>query len=140
MKTIILIIGSVLISEFSFTQSYSVSIVANGFPSSEGVAVIRIYNQENGFPKDETKAYKVVKSTITNKQCNTMVDLPIDNYAFVIFHDKNSNGKIDKNWTGMPVESLGLSNYEKMGKPSYEKAKVLVKSDTTVEVNVQSMF
>ena len=56
----------------------------------------------------------------------TLADLPYgENYTIAIFHDVNDNGKMDKNFVGVPKEPYGFSNNarSKWGPPKYEIAK-----------------
>jgi len=56
--------------------------------------------------------------------------------AIKLFHDENSNQKLDIGWTG-PEERYGFSNSARglMGPPDYEKARFqLPASEQTVEI------
>ena len=46
-------------------------------------------------------------------------------YALSAFHDQNSNGKLDTNFLGMPIEDYCASNNARgvLGPPSFEDAK-----------------
>jgi uncharacterized protein (DUF2141 family) len=46
-------------------------------------------------------------------------------YGLSAFHDENSNGKLDTNFVGMPIEDYGASNNARnpFGPPSFEDAK-----------------
>jgi uncharacterized protein (DUF2141 family) len=50
--------------------------------------------------------------------------VPLGVYAAQAFHDENDNGKIDRNFLGIPREGLGFSNDAKMrfGPPSFDDA------------------
>ncbi|MBI2367370.1 MAG: DUF2141 domain-containing protein [Deltaproteobacteria bacterium] len=37
-------------------------------------------------------------------------DVSYGDYGVAVFHDENSNGKMDKNLLGMPLEPYGFSN------------------------------
>ena len=37
-------------------------------------------------------------------------DIPPGTYAIAVFHDENANGKLDKNFLGIPCEGYGASN------------------------------
>ena len=66
-------------------------------------------------------------------------DLPAGDYAFAVFHDANSNGKLDKNMLGMPTEDYAFSNNAlgKMGPPSFEQARIsLPAAGATVRVTL----
>lgn len=50
-------------------------------------------------------------------------DVDGDNIALLVYHDENTNGRIDKNFIGIPREPLALSNnYRPKGPPSYSRA------------------
>lgn len=50
-------------------------------------------------------------------------------YALSIFHDKNANGKLEKNFMGIPTEPYGFSNDAPavFGPPKYDDAKFEVR-------------
>lgn len=51
-------------------------------------------------------------------------EVPYGIYAVKVFHDENSNGKLDTNFVGFPTEGFGFSNdaMGKFGPPSFEQA------------------
>jgi uncharacterized protein (DUF2141 family) len=56
--------------------------------------------------------------------------IPYGTYAAKIFHDENSNDKLDTNFVGYPKEAFGFSMdaMGKFGPPSFEEAKFEVAS------------
>ena len=54
----------------------------------------------------------------------TFEELKPGNYAVVAFHDKNKNGKLDKNIVTKPTEPYGFSNNARgvFGPPNFEAA------------------
>ena len=40
----------------------------------------------------------------------TVPNVPPGRYAVQAFHDRNGNGKVDRNFLGIPTESVGFSN------------------------------
>jgi uncharacterized protein (DUF2141 family) len=60
-------------------------------------------------------------------------DVPYGDYGAAVFHDENSNGKMDKNFVGIPLEPYGFSNGVRvvLGPPKWENAKFVVKSSAT---------
>jgi uncharacterized protein (DUF2141 family) len=59
-------------------------------------------------------------------------------YAVMVFHDENSNGKLDKNILGIPKEGYGASNNlaRKMRPPTFDEARFSISSDQSVEVKL----
>lgn len=53
--------------------------------------------------------YQVLDVTAVGKS-QTVFDLPTGRYAIAVYHDLNSNGKLDKNLLGIPKEPYGFSN------------------------------
>lgn len=50
--------------------------------------------------------------------------LPPGQYAVMVMHDENENGKLDTNFIGMPTEGYGFSNDPKvLRKPTFEEAR-----------------
>ncbi len=60
-------------------------------------------------------------------------------YAVAVFHDLNGNGRLDRNFIGLPSEPYGFSNdVGRRGPPNFEGALITVKEpSTTVRVTVR---
>jgi uncharacterized protein (DUF2141 family) len=91
-----------------------------------GNLMIAVYNSEGTFLKQPAKGTGAPAAA----GANTLVfkDLPEGEYAFAVYHDVNSNGKMDKNIVGIPTEDYAFSNNAlgKMGPPSFASAKFAV--------------
>lgn len=58
-------------------------------------------------------------------------------YAVMITHDENDNGKMDTNVMGMPLEGYGFSNNPQvMRKPTWDEARFTV-TDSDVAIDVE---
>lgn len=55
-------------------------------------------------------------------------DLPPGIYAVQAWHDANDNGRIDRNWLGLPTEAIGFSRDAPMrfGPPRFDDAAISV--------------
>ncbi|MEQ1668750.1 MAG: DUF2141 domain-containing protein, partial [Sulfuriferula sp.] len=54
----------------------------------------------------------------------TFNSLPAGNYAIIVYHDENDNGKLDLRLGMFPKEGYGLSNNLKpLGPPAYQDAR-----------------
>lgn len=128
---------------FSITQLMStdnvsmLSIKITGVPSDKGKLLVGVYNKKEGF-RDEKYTYKnltvnAVKGTMTVY----IPDLPNGNYAIAVFHDANENGKLDKNFLGIPTEKYGFSNdaMGAFGPPNFEDC--IVKIDGNKEISIK---
>lgn len=60
----------------------------------------------------------------------TFKELMPGQYAVMVTHDENGNGKLDSNVLGMPVEGYGFSNNPNvMRKPTWNEARFEIDSD-----------
>ncbi|MCT4628773.1 DUF2141 domain-containing protein [Winogradskyella sp.] len=138
MSTLIKIAVVLIISLVSFSskaqESYNLIIEVEEANSNDGKMFVAVYNEEAKFLR---KSYKGTKSKIVNNSCSvTFEDLPKGTYAVSIYHDKNNNGKLDRNFLGIPKESYGCSNDAKgfMGPPKWNDAKFELKTNKTITV------
>jgi len=96
-----------------------------GLHSDKGQVICALYSSRDGFPKQDEKAVARVSSAITQKQavCEFSEIAP-GTYAISVFHDENSNGKLDTKFMGIPREGVGASNGAKghFGPPKFESA------------------
>ena len=96
-----------------------------GMRSDQGNVMCALYASPDGFPKDGKKARAQASSSISNRQAEC--DFPgiaPGTYAVAVFHDENSNGRLDSNFMGIPREGVGASNDAKtrFGPPKFEDA------------------
>lgn len=54
----------------------------------------------------------------------TMKDIPAGRYAAALLHDENRDGKMNKNFIGLPLEGFGISRDARvlLGPPTFEAA------------------
>jgi uncharacterized protein (DUF2141 family) len=100
--------------------------------------MLAVYNSAGSFMQSAV----VSASIAAAKSDNTAVfkNLPAGEYAFAVYHDANSNGKMDRNLLGIPSEDYAFSNNAlgKMGPPSFEQARFsLPDAGATVRVSLR---
>lgn len=121
------------ISQIQSQEKFTLTIEIDGIKKQKGAVLVMLCNSEASFlEKGEGFTAKV-----SGEKVIATYSVPKGEYAFSFFHDKNSNGKFDTNFIGIPTEPYGFSNNAKgfMGPPSYEKAKFTVTKDTKVSVS-----
>ena len=106
--------------------SNSLKFVVAGLHSNTGEVDCALFASAEGFPGDTGKAIKTTKSKIENGQrvC-TFSGVDPGDYAVSVFHDENGNGKLDRNFMGMPKEGVGASNDAagRFGPPKFDDAR-----------------
>jgi uncharacterized protein (DUF2141 family) len=106
--------------------------------AATGNLMVAVYGSEATFLKQAAGATGAPAVAGTTQV--VLKDLPEGTYAFAVYHDANSNGKMDKNMVGMPTEDYAFSNNAmgKMGPPSYDSAKfALPAAGATVRVSLK---
>ena len=92
--------------------------------SRKGQLITMIFESEDGFPSNLGKAVRSVKSRGDDigKWVRTFGKLSFGEYAVVVYYDKNSNNKLDRNFFGSPKEPIGTSCNRKSGRLKFENA------------------
>jgi len=107
-------------------SSNAIRAAVTGLHSSDGEVDCALFNSPDGFPDHLEKAIKTIKSKIANEQAVCVFEgVAPGDYAISEFHDENRNGKLDRNFLGIPKEGVGASNGATghMGPPKYEAAR-----------------
>jgi outer membrane protein len=67
-----------------------------------------------------------------------LADIPDGSIAVLVYHDENANGRLDKNFIGIPREPLAISNnYQPKGPPTFSRASVEVPPGATVTMELE---
>jgi len=86
--------------------------------------VVAVYDKAENFLSEES-LMKLYMPVLQPGQMRIPVStLPSGTYALAIYHDEDDDGKLDKNWLGIPREPIGFSNDARgrMGPPKFEDA------------------
>ena len=121
--------SAVAISPMSTPVVASLTIEVSGVKERKGKLQVALYNSAKDFPETEPYRGEVLNITADNELQVVFKDLPPGDYAVAVYHDKNSNGKLDKNLLGIPVEDYGFSNDTRgtrLSAPSFDDAKLRV--------------
>ncbi|MBA4320776.1 MAG: hypothetical protein C0412_20485 [Flavobacterium sp.] len=134
-----LLIASLLsISSFGLAQNSNLTVTVSSIKNNTGLLTVELYNAEGKFLKT---SYKTVSSSIKlNTATVTFIGIPKAEYTVMAFHDENKNGKLDKNFIGMPKEAVACSNNAKgfMGPPKYEDAKFIITADSKISIKMNA--
>ncbi|WP_299677886.1 DUF2141 domain-containing protein [uncultured Dokdonia sp.] len=108
-----------------------IQVTITDIASDEGMLYVGLYNSETTFL---SKRYKGTRSKIKDgKVVVIFKDIPEGTYAVSVFHDENSNQKLDTNFMGIPKEDTGCSNNAKgfMSAPKWKDAKFILAGTAT---------
>ena len=122
-----------VLSIFSFFFSTgNLSVEVQNINNASGNIMLAVFEAEQDFLIDEkaifAKAYSIEQK---GSMTISIPDLPFGKYAIAVYHDANSNRKLDKNMFGVPKEAYGFSNgaRSKWRAPQYKEAQINFSSD-----------
>jgi uncharacterized protein (DUF2141 family) len=114
-------------------------VVGTGIEGSAGSFIVWVYQDADTWLSDRWRTQKVLPVTGNSRNGEITVELtlPPGEYALSVFHDVNDDGKLERNFIGLPKEPAGLSNNlrPKFGPPRFKDAKFSV-GDVLVEQRI----
>lgn len=121
----ILLLAPSLLAQSGVARESVLRVEINGLRNAHGQVACALFSSARDFPKNAEKAVAKTTSEIVHGQatCEFQGIAP-GTYAVSVFHDENSNGKLDTNLIGIPREGVGASNNAKgrFGPPKFAAA------------------
>lgn len=109
------------------------SVEIGKFKKKQGFLVVLVYDSKETWLGDDIvmeRRISVAESVAyetsdTAELISLTIELPPGEYALSLYHDVNSNGKLDSNFIGIPKEPAVVSNNApaRFGPPKYRDAK-----------------
>ena len=132
MKTIhklLLLLGLIIFFSIAANAQSCVKVKVSGFRAFTGQLFISIYKTEDAFLKvGKEIATRVVKISDSSEAIVDICDLPSGWYAVALYHDEDSNNKMNTGFFGIPREPYGLSNniHPRFSYPKFNQCKFYV--------------
>jgi uncharacterized protein (DUF2141 family) len=114
-----------LLAQSQESQQNVIHVDIDGLRSDRGQVLCALFSSAADFPKKADRAVARAKSEISGRHAACEFhDVSPGTYAVSVFHDENSNGKLDTNFMGIPREGVGASNNAKgrFGPPKFSAA------------------
>ncbi len=96
------------VSNVSAENTSPFTLVIKGYEKVEGEIRIAMFDSREKYTKDPVHA--VVLPVTSDSLIWSVENLPHGEYAIAVYHDKNTNEKLDTNLLGVPKEQYGFSN------------------------------
>jgi uncharacterized protein (DUF2141 family) len=130
---------SLIVLLFSFIlsaqETFTLKVTVNNASVDDGKMVYSL-NTESQFMKSaplQTASIEIKDGVATA----VFENVPAGDYAVIVLHDKNANGKMDFSTNGMPQEAYGTSNNPmSYGPPTWVDAKFTIASDKEIIVRL----
>lgn len=130
-----LMLTSALFAVQAWAGDLTVEVI--GIAQAKGDVQVALFDQQGQWLRKAVASKKVVAAE--GKVEIVFENLPDGEYGLSVFHDLNSNGKLDMNMIGIPTEPYGFSNDAagSFGPPSFADAKVkLEQSKKTISIRL----
>ena len=132
--------GMTVMAADSTDLAANLRVVATNVKSDQGKIYIWVYDKKDDWLSDRYRTQKsvTVAGNRTDDTVTTELLLPAGEYALSVFQDVNDDGKLARNFIGIPKEPAGLSNNlrPRFGPPKYKDAKFAVTVGTMVEQKI----
>jgi len=118
----------------------TLNIKITGFDNDNGECWFALDNSREIYESEDSVFIGKILPIINRTVQVRLDSLNYGVYAIRVFHDENSNGKLDLNFLGIPLEEYGYSNNVSawFGPPSWEKAQFIFnKEELTIEILVE---
>ncbi|MEQ1803178.1 MAG: DUF2141 domain-containing protein [Gammaproteobacteria bacterium] len=116
-------------------------VVATNVKSDQGKIYVWVYDKKDDWLSDRYRTQKsvAVAGNRTGDRITVELLLPAGEYALSVFQDVNDDGKLERNFIGMPKEPAGLSNNlrPKFGPPKYKDAAFPVTVGAVTEQKIE---
>ncbi len=119
----------------TLSAQHKVTVIVDGIENVKGQLLAGLYAEADFLKKPTFGAIgKVTEETVTV----VFESIPAGEYAVSVFHDENSNYKMDTGAYGKPIEKYGVSNNvrNEMGPPAYAACKFRVEEDSTIYITL----
>jgi uncharacterized protein (DUF2141 family) len=119
------------------STAQDLEVVIKNVDDQPGALMVGLFDSEKTFLKKAARGEKILAQPGSVRAF--FKDIQPGEYAISAFHDANGNGKLDKNFIGIPNEGVGFSNdaMGTFGPPSFEKAKFSFPKSGPVSVTMK---
>ncbi len=136
MKCILILFG--LVATLIPTNNPKLTIKISNIEKLQGEIKVGVFNKETNFLKDGSAIKNYTIKVKKDSETLVITDLPKGEYAISMYHDTNSDNKLNTNFIGIPKEPYGFSNNvkPKMSAPKYHECKFDLAESTTLHIKL----
>lgn len=124
--SLLIIVGCAgIMAQSQESQENVIQVDVIGLHSDRGQVLCALFSSAADFPKKANKALAHAASEISGGRATCQFrSVPLGVYAVSVFHDENSNRRLDTNFVGIPREGVGASNNARghFGPPKFSAA------------------
>lgn len=121
-------------------ETHSLTVTIDHIKNIEGTLEIGLFDNGERF-LEEGQAYKSISVKVESSSETVVIEnLPAGTYAISLYHDKNSDGKCNRNFFGIPTEPYAFSNNfrPKFSAPSFEDCEFTLNSNHSIKIELKN--
>ena len=104
---------------------------------TEGTLIFQVYDAADAFGDLRDPAQEIALEARGDGEYR-LSDVASGNIAVLVYHDENANGILDKNFIGIPRETLAISNnYQPKGPPSFSRASFELSPENAQSIDLE---
>lgn len=131
MKTFIAILLFAVSTQAFADEGVTLTVTVTNIPGVKGNMLIGLYESAESFTEKPLEISPKVAVTSTDDLTAKIEKVKPGTYAIAVIQDLNGNGKLDRNFVGMPKEPLAFSVIKEIpkGKPDFVACSFEVKEE-----------
>jgi uncharacterized protein (DUF2141 family) len=124
-RDFLLAVGLAMAALPAMAAGTTLDVRVEGVPS--GMVHAWIYRSADGFPGDLAKSWRQQKVEASGSATLQFADVPAGRYAVMVYFDANGNGRLDRNFIGMPSEPVAVTGKaSRFGPPTFDSCAIPV--------------
>lgn len=129
----------ILLLPMTIFAQHKVTLHITNVKNTKGEIRAALYNTTENFLRFDKVFKAAAVKAMKGKTILIMEDIPSGTYAIAVFHDENSNKKLDTNFMGIPKEPLGFSlgKMKTFGPPSFKECSFELDSDKEITIEIK---
>jgi uncharacterized protein (DUF2141 family) len=111
--------------------------------SDRGVVRAALHLEPDGFPGDVRKVYRAAEIRIDGRTARARFPrVPAGDFAIVVFHDEDRDGRLDTGFLGIPKEGYGASRNDlpRFSAPSWKGNRLTLAAGQTARVEIRVRY
>lgn len=113
-----------------YAENINTTIEINNVIADGGLVYVAVYSNFENLKNEHAFISFILESTGTTLIYS--LELPEGEYAVSVFQDSNNNGILDENSFGIPIERVGITNYNLRGAPgNFNRRKVPINRNSS---------
>lgn len=140
MKTLNTLISAAILTSTLMSTAIAgeLDVIFTDIDKKEGNLLVALDNSQENYNGQGGPVQTAFVPADAKSVSYTFTNLESGTYAIKLFHDENSNGKLDTNMFGIPKEGYGFSNnVGRFGEPAFNDAAFEVQNSAKIEIIVR---